>query len=244
MTSLLRTFSRSLLLVSVAGLSPLIAGSVSGRVELRDSQDAAVRKHMDFSGVVVWLEPVNGSAIPAPPGAAAKMVQKDKTFTPHVLPIRVGTSVDFPNFDPIFHNAFSNYNGKIFDVGLYPPGTSQRVRFTRPGVVRVFCNIHANMSAVIVVLNTPYFEATEKSGNFQFHDVPPGEYSLHFFHERATQATLDSLTRRVTVPEGSVTLPAIGISESGYIVIPHHNKYGHDYTEAPDDSGIYPAVRK
>ncbi|MCU1338233.1 MAG: hypothetical protein JWO19_3814 [Bryobacterales bacterium] len=231
--------------------SLLSAGSVVGRVELRDSQDAAVRKHMDFSGVVVWLEPVNGSlgsspgsSIPPPAGAVARMVQKDKTFTPHVLPIRVGTSVDFPNFDPIFHNAFSNYNGQLFDVGLYPPGTSRRVRFARPGVVRVFCNIHATMSAVIVVLNTPYFEATQKNGNFQLHDVPPGEYSLRFFHERATQTTLDSITRRITVPESSVTLPAIGISESGYIVIPHHNKYGHDYTDPPDDNGVYPAVRK
>src|ERR1700730_819841 len=118
MTSRLHTFFSSLL--SLAAATNLVAGSVSGRVELRDSQDAAVRKHMDFSGVVVWLEPLNGLAGPpavAPAGAVARMVQKDKTFTPHVLPIRVGTSVDFPNFDPIFHNAFSNYNGKIFDVG-------------------------------------------------------------------------------------------------------------------------------
>jgi len=230
--------------LSLAAATTLVAGSVSGRVELRDSQDAAVRKHMDFSGVVVWLEPVTGSPAPAPEGAVARMVQKDKTFTPHVLPIRAGTRVDFPNFDPIFHNAFSNYNGKIFDVGLYPPGTSQRVPFTRSGIVRVFCNIHANMSAVIVVLNTPYFEATQKNGNFQLNNVPAGEYTLRFFHERATQSTLDSLTRRITVSEGSITLPPIGISESGYIVIPHHNKYGHDYSDAPDDGGVYPAVRK
>ncbi len=224
--------------------SVLAAGSISGRVDLRDSQDAAVRKHQDFSGVVVWLEPVNPATVPPPSDAVAKMIQKDKTFTPHVLPIRVGTSVDFPNFDPIFHNAFSNYNGQLFDVGLYPPGTSRRVRFSRPGVVRVFCNIHATMSAVIVVLNSPYFDTTQKNGNFQINGVPPGEYTLRFFHERSTQATLDSLARRITVPDGGVALPAIGISESGYIVIPHHNKYGHDYADAPDDGGVYPAVRK
>jgi len=242
MTWHLRTFFS--LLLSLAAATSLVAGAVSGRVELRDSQDAAVRKHMDFSGVVVWLEPVTGSPDPAPAGVIAKMIQKDKTFTPHVLPIRVGTSVDFPNFDPIFHNAFSNYNGKIFDVGLYPPGTSRHVSFGRPGVVRVFCNIHANMSAVIVVLKTPYFETTQKNGNFQLSNIAPGEYTLHFFHERATESTLDSLTRRVTIGDGSITLPAIGISESGYIVIPHHNKYGHDYTDPPDDGGVYPAVRK
>ena len=237
-----RTFFNILLSLSTA--ASLVAGSVSGRIELRDSQDTAVRKHMDFSGVVVWLEPVAGAPAAPPPAAVAKMVQKNKTFTPHVLPIRVGTSVDFPNFDPIFHNAFSNYNGRVFDVGLYPPGTSQRVPFTRSGIVRVFCNIHANMSAVIVVLNTPYFESTQKNGSFQLNNIPPGDYVLRFFHERATQATLDSLTRRVTVPDGSLALPAIGISESGYIVIPHHNKFGHDYTDAPDDGGVYPAVRK
>jgi len=242
MTSGLHTYSS--LVFGFALTTNLVAGSVSGRVELRDSQDAAVRKHMDFSGVVVWLEPVAGSLPPPPPGAVARMIQKDKTFTPHVLAIRAGTSVDFPNFDPIFHNAFSNYNGKTFDVGLYKPGTSRQVRFTSPGIVRVFCNIHANMSAVIVVLNTPYFEATQKNGNFGFDNILPGEYTLHFFHERATQATLDSLTRRITVTEGSVTLPVIGISESGYIVIPHHNKFGHDYADPPDDGGVYPAVRK
>jgi plastocyanin len=236
---LLRGLFLSLVAVNLAS-----AGAVSGRVELRDSQDASVRKRMDFSGVVVWLEPVNGAPAPAPPGVIARMIQKDKTFTPHVLPIRAGTRVDFPNFDPIFHNAFSNYNGEQFDVGLYPPGTSRPMRFSQPGIVRVFCNIHANMSAVIVVLNTPYFGATQKNGNYQLQDVPPGEYSLRFFHERATQTTLDSLTRRVTVVEGNITLPAVAISESGYIVIPHHNKYGHDYTSPPDDDGVYPAVRK
>jgi plastocyanin len=245
MTLRLHTFFSTGLVLSLAGASALMAGSLSGKVELRDSQDAAVRKHLDFSGVVVWLDPVAGPAVPAPPGTVARMVQKDKTFTPHVLPIRVGSSVDFPNFDPIFHNAFSNYNGKLFDVGLYPPGTSRRERFTRPGIVRVFCNIHAGMSAVIVVLDTPYFETTQKDGSYQLRDVPAGEYSLRFFHERATQATLDSLTRRVTVSaDGAVSLPVIGISESGYIVIPHHNKYGHDYPPAPDDNGVYPAVRK
>ena len=100
------------------------------------------------------------------------MVQKDKTFTPHILAVPVGATVDFPNFDPIFHNAFSNYDGQVFDVGLYPPGTSRSVRFSRPGVVRVFCNIHASMSAVIAVLATPYFDTSKRDGKFEIRDVP------------------------------------------------------------------------
>lgn len=223
---------------------PLLGGSVSGRVELRDSKDAAVRKKMDFSGVVVWLEPVNGKA-PLPSAGHARMIQKDKTFTPHILAVAVGATVDFPNADPIFHNAFSNYDGKVFDIGLYPPGTSRSVVFSRAGIVRVFCNIHAAMSAVIAVLDTPYFDTTKRDGSFEIQAVPPGEYRLRLFHERATAATLDAAERRVTVTGAGIgALPPISISESGYIAEPHMNKYGHDYSAAPDELGVYPAVRK
>jgi plastocyanin len=224
--------------------APLAASSVTGRIELRDSKDAAVRKKMDFSGVVVWLEPATGKA-PVPQAGHARMVQKDKTFKPHVLAVTAGTTVDFPNFDPIFHNAFSNYDGKIFDVGLYPPGTSKGVLFSRPGIVRVFCNIHETMSAVIAVLDTPYFDTTKKDGSFQIQDVPAGEYRMHAFHERATAATLDAAERRVTVlgTENLTVLP-IPISESGYLAVPHVNKFGHDYPPTADEQGVYPAVRK
>lgn len=220
------------------------AGAVSGRVDLRDSKDAAVRKKKDYSGVVVWMNPVTGKA-PLPPATHARMVQKDKTFTPHILAVSVGTIVDFPNFDPIFHNAFSNYDGKVFDVGLYPPGTSRSVPFSRPGIVRVFCNIHETMSAVIAVLDTPYFDTSTKDGGFEIQNVPSGEYRLHVFHERATPAMLEAAERRVSVtgPE-TLLLPAISISESGYLATPHNNKFGHDYPPEADEFGVYPAVRK
>jgi plastocyanin len=221
----------------------LNAATVSGSVELRDSRDPGVRKKSDYSGVVVWLDPLSGSAPLAIPQRHARMVQKDKTFTPHVLAIPIGTTVDFPNFDPIFHNAFSNYNGQLFDVGLYPPGSSRSVRFSRPGIVRVFCNIHASMSAIVAVLNTLWFAVTDKNGDFAISDVPAGEYSLHVFHERATAATLDALTRRVTVHAEPVSIPKLSISESGYLAIPHANKYGRPYPPATDAGGVYPAVR-
>jgi plastocyanin len=231
---------------------PSVAASVTGKVVLLDSREVSVRKKMDYSGVVAWLEPLDSKhdpakdpIKPAPAKAAhARMVQKDKTFSPHVLAIPVGATVEFPNFDPIFHNAFSNYNGKTFDLGLYAPGTSKSVVFSRPGIVRVFCNIHATMSAVIAVLETPYFDVSKPNGSFEIADVPAGEYRLQVFHERATAATLDALTRRVTVAADPIALPPIAISESGYLAIPHTNKYGHDYPPAPDDNGVYPAVRK
>lgn len=232
------------ILVSVMLAAPLRAASVSGKIELRDSREAAVRKGQDYSGVVVSLESTDDVTKSVREMRHALMIQKNKTFTPHVLAIQVGNFVDFPNFDPIFHNAFSTYNGQIFDVGLYPPGSSKSVRFNRPGVVRVFCNIHANMSAVIVVLETPYFDTTKRDGHFSIANVPPGDYTLNVFHERATAATLAHASRRVTVGGDPVELPAITISESGYLPIPHKNKFGKDYPSVPDDVTVYPSVRK
>jgi hypothetical protein len=173
------------------------------------------------------------------PSSHAVMTQKNKEFSPHVLAIGVGGSVDFPNLDPIFHNAFSGYNGQIFDVGLYPPGSTRVVRFQREGIVRVFCNIHSSMSAVIAVLATPYYAVTQKDGSFSIAAVPAGEYRLHLFHERATEVTLEALDRRVTIPSDGAMLPPIAISEAGYLPIPHHDKHGHAYP--PESSGApYP----
>jgi plastocyanin len=208
------------------------AGTVSGRIELRDSKSPAVRVKKDYSGVVVWLE--RGASPPAP--TRARMIQKDKTFTPHILPVGVGSTVDFPNFDPIFHNAFSNYNGQLFDIGLYAPGSSRSVRFTRPGVVRVFCNIHAAMSAVIVVLNTPHFAMSRRDGAFEIAGVPGGAYTLRVFHERAAPETLEEASRRVTVPPEPLALGRITLSESGYLAAPHYNKYGREYGSEPDEA--------
>jgi plastocyanin len=227
-----RTSALALVLLSVSA-----AATVSGHVELVSSHDPNVRKHTDYSGVVVWLEPVSGTpAIPATAGRA-QMVQKNKTFTPHVLAITVGTVVDFPNFDPIFHNAFSNYNGQVFDIGLYPPGTTRSLAFRREGVVRVFCNIHPTMSAVIVVLKSPHFATSAKNGVFEIEHVPAGSYRTHVFHERAAEQTLAALMRTVDVGDGPLELAPIQISETGYLEVPHKNKFGKDYPPANDSGG-------
>jgi plastocyanin len=225
-----------------ASLLPLGAAAVSGRVELRDSRYAPVRNHHDYSGVVIALNPVEGTA-PAAAGKHAVMLQKDKTFSPHVLAIQAGSLVEFPNADPIFHNAFSSYNGQVFDIGLYPPGTTRSVRFARPGVVRVFCNIHASMSALIVVVASPYYATTKQDGTFNIADVPPGQYNLTMFHERASEAALADLSRKITIgPDGAI-LPNIVISEAGFLSIPHKNKYGHDYPPNSNDLAAYPGSR-
>jgi plastocyanin len=217
------------------------AATVSGSVVLKDTEIASVKKSGDFSGVVVYF---SGTPSVAPADAPhARMLQKNKTFLPHILAIQTGTVVDFPNEDPVFHNAFSNFSGKRFDIGLYPPGTSQSVHFNRPGVVRIFCNIHPTMSAVVLVLNTPYFAVTGSDGKFSL-DIPPGEYTMRVFHERATEHTLDSLTRAITVGDAPIRLGTILISESGYLPGPHKNKYGKDYPEAPNDGSYSSGVPK
>ncbi|HMD48248.1 MAG TPA: hypothetical protein VKG79_04080 [Bryobacteraceae bacterium] len=210
---------------------------MSGRVELVSSHDPNVRKHTDYSGVVVWLE--SASNIPLLPAGAvhAQMIQKDKTFLPHVLAIAKGTIVEFPNLDPIFHNAFSNYNGQVFDIGLYAPGGTKSIPFRREGVVRVFCNIHPSMSAVIVVLRSPLFAVSAKNGSFQITGVPAGSYRLHVFHERSTEQTLNDLTRPIDVMDAPLQLASIQVSESGYLELPHKNKFGKDYPPVSDSGG-------
>src|ERR1017187_451821 len=221
-------------------LLPVWCASVKGAVVLTDSRDPGVRRNKDFSGVVVWLNPASGLPPGRPPPRHYRMEQKDKHFKPHVLAIPVGAAVDFPNRDPIFHNVFSNYNGQIFDLLLYRPNTSRDVVFKRPGIVRVFCNIHPTMSAVIAVLDTPWFDVSGVSGDFEIRDVPPGNYTLHIFHERTTEETLSALVEAVSVEKTAPrVLPPIRISETGYIPAPHKNKWDKDYPLAIDDQPAY-----
>lgn len=221
-------------------VSAVRAAGVTGDVELTNSKNAAVRRHKDYAGVVIWLEPVDRSAaVPSP--RHVEMKQKDKEFLPHVVALAVGGTVDFPNLDPIFHNAFSNFSGQPFDVGLYPPRTSKSVTFRHVGIVRVFCNIHSTMSAIIAVVNSPWYAVTTASGKYSIAGVPPGEYQLRLFHERALPDNLSFLERRITVPETGVAMPLISISETGFIPPPHLNKFGQTYPPAPSDA-TYPGA--
>ncbi len=232
----------TLALLLLFNSAQLWAGAVIGRIQLSGSRNAIVNKRKDFSGVVVWLTSSENST----PHFARKhvqMIQKDKSFTPHILPIQIGTTVDFPNFDPIFHNAFSNFDGQIFDIGLYPPGSSRSIRFTTPGIVQVFCNIHPSMSAIIVVVDSSYFTTTDQLGNYSFADVAPGAYQVHFFHERATAQTLAQLTQRIVVNDEPRELAAITISEAGYLPVAHKNKYGRDYPAGSDADGYSVPIR-
>lgn len=218
------------------GLAPppaVRAAELKGQVELTNSKEPTVRRNRDYAGVVLWLEPV-GRGAPLPTPKHVEMKQQDKTFKPHVVAVPVGGTVDFPNLDPFYHNAFSTFAGEPFDLPLYPPDTTRSRTFRRTGIVRVFCQIHALMSAIIAVVDTPWYTVTPENGKFHIDDIPPGEYQLHIFHERALPENLQFLERAINVPEGGLTLPLISISETGYIPAPHSDKHGKPY---PPKSG-------
>jgi plastocyanin len=219
------------------------AASVRGRISIIKDKNSKVQSG-DLPGTVIWLEPLSSELLePRKSAARFQILQKDKTFEPHVLAIPVGATVEFPNLDPIFHNAFSNYDGQVFDVALYPPGTSRSVKFRRPGIVRVFCNIHSSMSAIVVVLRSPYFGTTDEDGEFHIDDVPKGRYRLEVYHERATEQTLENLAREIEVDRDEMDAGDVAITESGFLAIPHLNKYGKPY-ESADDGSAYPGARK
>ena len=149
--------------------------------------------------VVVYLEGVPRSAGDIGSHPRATMEQRAERFAPHVLPVITGTTVAFPNEDALFHNVFSLSAPRVFDLGRYPRGDSKSVRFDRPGVVQVFCHIHSDMSAIVLVLDTPAYTIPDAEGRYVLEGVPPGEYTLVAWHERA-----QPVTRRVTVGSGGM----------------------------------------
>ncbi len=127
---------------------------------------------------IVYLESAPQAAFEPRPTAHATMDQRNEAFAPYALPIMAGTTVDFPNLDRTYHNVFSLSRARSFDLGRYPRGQSKSVRFDRPGVVRVFCEIHSRMSAYILVFAHHFFAATDADGRYRIDGVPAGSYDL------------------------------------------------------------------
>jgi plastocyanin len=207
---------------------------VTGRIE---PEGAA--KTSSASSSVVWLVPVAGSADSPVAPMHAVLAQKNKMFDPHLLVVTRGSSVEFPNRDPWFHNVFSLFNGKRFDLGLYEAGTSRTVHFDRVGISYIFCNIHPEMSAVIVVLPTQYFAVPNKQGEFSITSVPSGRYTLHVWNENALPATLQTLSREVQVSDTSHSLGTIRVQVTMAASVPHKNKYGQDYEPPSPNNPVY-----
>jgi len=158
----------------------------------------------EFSQTVVFVESAKG--VPAPPPETAVIEQRNSRFEPDLIAIPVGSTVQFPNDDPIFHNVFSLSRARQFDLGFYPRLASKSVTFNQPGVVQVYCHIHANMYAAIVVTGTPWTEKLADNGNFTFHDMPAGRYHIVAWHKVAGAHGVD-----VNVPATGTARVAIGV---------------------------------
>jgi plastocyanin len=179
------------------------------------------------SDVVVWLTSTRTTET-ASPGPLVRLLQKDKRFTPHILAVTRGTAIEFPNQDPFFHDVFSIYHGKPFDLGLYESGAVRKIRFSEPGISYIFCNIHPEMSAVVVTLATPHFTITARDGSFKISQVPPGRYKLEMWYELSPEAELTSLSREFEITAGNNALATMTIHSSD-APHDHFNKYGEPY---------------
>jgi plastocyanin len=225
-------------LVALTGLA-----SLQERVEVTGRIAVPAIEGADLSQVVVWLtaagERPGGATVNGERPGRYQILQKNKRFLPSTLVIPVGAVVDFPNADPFFHNVFSMYDGKRFDLGLYEAGSSRSVTFSRPGVCFVFCNIHPDMSAVIVVVDTPYRTMAEAGGEFTISGVTPGRYTLSVWHQRYRPTDADPMPREVTVSAQTRNLGTIRLEDSGTPIRQHKNKYGREYNPPNSTGPIY-----
>ncbi|HEU5350819.1 MAG TPA: hypothetical protein VFU55_04430 [Terracidiphilus sp.] len=180
--------------------------------------------------VVIWLEPQTGTPdLSFPPHGHYTLLQKNRTFIPHLLVVPVGSVIEFPNRDPFFHNVFSLFSGKRFNLGLYEAGSSKSVRFSKAGVSYIFCNIHPEMSAVVIALSTPLYAIADGKDSVLLHDIPPGDYTLHVWIEGVSQSFLDGLSRPLHFSTHAVNLGALKAPIAGAGTIPHNDMYGKQY---------------
>ena len=216
-------FRRALLsagLVLAAMGTAWARAAVAGRMTIIDKGD---RPAEDVGQAVIWL---TGAEAPRPAPVEAEITTSKKELSPHVLVVPVGSTVSFPNHDPFNHNVFSLSEENPFDLGLYGRGETRSVRFTRPGIVQIYCNVHAQMSAIVVVRDNPWFTQPQSDGTFSLGSVPAGSYTLHAWHERVPE-----VTRQVQVPAGGLNDLALALDARGYQFKPHLNKFGQPYPQ-------------
>jgi plastocyanin len=222
--------------------------TVRGRVEVVGARSAGKNRHGVIPGTVVWLTPMTGAggeattaapSLPASPAQNLRLVQKNKSFEPHILAVPSGSMVEFPNHDPFFHNVFSLFEGKRFDLGLYEAGSSRMVRFDRPGISYIFCNIHPEMSAVVITMATPLYAISNADGRLSVAGVPYGRYMLHVWSEGMGPENTQPLTREITIGENASALGVIRVAEANGQRMPHKNKYGREYDEPTPNNSVY-----
>jgi hypothetical protein len=228
MTSARHMLGMTLLLITAIGGSSAQSNSTVG-VTMQLSFPKAGTRHSSPSAVL-WLKPLHETP-PALylPEHRYTLLQKNRAFKPHLLIIPVGSVVQFPNADPFFHNVFSLFDGKRFDLGLYEAGSTKSVTFSREGVSYIFCNIHPAMSAVVLTLTTPLYAIADASDSFALRNIPPGNYKLHVWIEGVPQSILQGLERRVHLAPGAADLGELKAPMPRSRTVPHANKFGRAY---------------
>jgi len=217
------------LLLPVASIALLLAGDLSaGAVNGRVSFQTRRGQNPAANETLVWLEPLGNVHVTKRLPAKFSMVTRGKLLVPHLLAIPVGSTVEFPNDDPISHNLFSLSTPNGFDLGLYRKGSGKAHKFDTAGIVNVYCNVHPNMSAVIHVMPTPYYTFADPGGAYSFADVPPGRYRVVAWNEQGGTAdsTLD------VGAAGAPVVAALTIDSRNYRAQSHANKEGKAY-QAP-----------
>lgn len=177
---------------------------------------------------LVWLD--SAGKAPKKPGSTFALATRSKTFLPHVLAVPAGSTVTFPNEDPITHNLFSLTPGNTFDLGLYRKGSGKTHKFEAPGLVNVYCNIHPNMSAVVHVMSTPYYGFADANGNYSF-DVPAGKYRVTAWNEQGGTATSEIDVQTDGKVAGATLLTIDG---RNFRAVQHTNKTGQAYKPPRD----------
>jgi len=223
---------------SAAGLRAQTA-TVRATVEV---EGAAKGARAPLPTTVVWLAPTaRNASLPKPDafGSSLRLTQKNKSFEPHVLVVPAGSEVEFPNRDPFFHNVFSLFEGKRFDLGLYEAGTTRMVHFDRAGLSYIFCNIHPEMSAVVITLATPFYAVVHGEGQVELPNVPYGRYQLHTWSEGTGPENPQPPGREFVVAEGSPKIVVIRVPAINRQNLAHKNKYGRDYDAPTPDSPVY-----
>jgi len=183
-------------MVTAHGKAEAESAAGGGRYDSRKFKFVEKINYADLRDFVVFIEGKVTNAAPATNLFKTVLTQKDAMFHPHVLPVAVGTTIEWPNQDDIFHNVFSVSEPKEFDLGLYKGNPKEKaIPFDKPGRVDVFCSIHSAMHCIVLVLENPYFASTDAKGRFKIADVPAGTYKLKAWHERLPVAT-----KEITVP--------------------------------------------
>ena len=196
------------------------AAQVSGRLQVADVGGKAAT---DLGDAVVYI--ARGPRLPSSASRPVVDMSLDaRQFRPRVIVVPVGTTVNFPNLDPFNHNVFSSDSGSTFDLGLYGRNETASHRFTRAGLVRVYCNIHPRMSGFVVVRDNGWYAQPGADGSFSIPNVPPGSYTLRAWHERGGETSQD-----ITVPQGGLANVEVRLDASTFQYVQHKNKYGQDY---------------